>query len=318
MFVHDRCGARVFVQFRCDERPCALCAPRRVRRIRRRYELIIRKFIRPSLLTFTVPNVKAPGELPGSIQGLTQGYQLLRRDEVWPKCKGFWSLEVTWSAEQGYHPHLHVLADFPFLENWERDFRGGIAAAWSRLTGAKHEVDLARPKTPEEREGLFREAIKYVTKQWELDDSALRAILAVIGQRRMFNPFGGLEASDLASVEGKLKRLQRKIADGLAGDKLAAALERVRGLRAKIAELLELEEDDDGGARCPKCMDPLSHAFKNFTRVYVPEEEYRDLKGAPEFQTVYTGWFFKDADPGLDRSAEEVVGGVCPKMSQKT
>lgn len=253
MFVHNRCGARILIDFRCDERACRTCSPRRSRRLRRRYEPVVRKFKRPALFGLTIRNVTEAGELPGALETLTKGFEKLRRSRAWPKCPGFWALEITWSTAKGYHPHIHALIDFPWLEDWVRDM-GRITSAWRARTGALVHPDLKRPGRDKAAvEGLYQEALKYVTKQWELDDSVLRAILAVIGHRRLCNGFGGFECA---------------------------------------------EEDEESGACCPKCHDPLAFAWKNFTRVTMPEKELAAFKAdLQEYGRVYTDWFYADREP---------------------
>jgi hypothetical protein len=230
LYTHEACNARIYVPWHCDERSCSTCSPRRIRRFRRRYEATVRTMARPALVTFTVPNANSPEELPGRLESLLKGFEKLRRSVAWPQCEvhdtcserrkdgedmeawrkarraryqecnprvmGFRSLEITYKPSTGYHPHLHALADFPWLENWDKQM-GAIVDTWRGLTGARHHVDLTRPKSAYDREGLIREAIKYTCKQWELEDSSLRAILAVIGKRKMFNAFGGLEMVEI-------------------------------------------------------------------------------------------------------------------------
>ena len=185
------CGALIYVPTHCDIRACQRCGRRRSARELAKYKDQILQFAKPAMLTFTVPNAKDAAELCERLETLTKGFERLRRQKCWPKtARGVWSLEITWSAEKGYHPHLHVIADFPWLEHLDY-----IVQAWQELTGAKHHVDITRPRTQAEREQLPHEGMKYITKAWELDDDALRTILAVMGRRRMFNPFGGLRAA---------------------------------------------------------------------------------------------------------------------------
>lgn len=200
-FRHQRtnCGAMIYVPIRCKVRACRHCCRSRVARELARYKEGIASFRSPALLTFTVPNVMTPEELPAAIENLTKNFERLRRHRIWSKSiRGLWSLEITWSEAKGFHPHLHVLADFPWVSDYEREL---LVIAWSELTGAKHHVDIKRAKTPEERAGLAREGIKYVMKAWELDPAALRAILAVIGRRKLLNSFGGLRAGEKHSSD---------------------------------------------------------------------------------------------------------------------
>lgn len=227
LYTHEACEARVYVPWHCDERSCATCSPRRIRRFRRRYEATVRTMARPALLTFTIPNVFTPEELPQALEDLTKGFERIRRSKAWPKCKGFRAIEITWSGSKGYHPHLHALADFPWLADWDKEM-GAIVDTWSALTGAKHHVDLSRPKNEHEKEGLVREAIKYTCKQWELEDSSLRAILAVIGKRKMFSGFGGLKMAEVPDEESgalcpkchekPFSIIRRKLSEGQVAD----------------------------------------------------------------------------------------------------
>lgn len=185
----DYCGARILSPQSCDVRACRRCAKRRTGRLIEAYARQVQTFKMPALVTFTVPNVQTSAELPAALELLVKGFEKLRRRSVWPKrARGFWSLEITWSAEKGFHPHIHCVADLPWLKL--RD----LATTWTALTGAKHQPDVKRAGTPELKEGLVREGTKYTTKEWELEDEPLRAILAVTAGRRMFNPFGGLRA----------------------------------------------------------------------------------------------------------------------------
>jgi len=185
----DRCGAIVVAPQSCDCRACRKCSRRRIGRVLTRYQKAVMSFRHPALVTFTVPNVMTAEELPGALKKLVKGFERLRRRSVWKKCRGFWSLEITWSVMKGFHPHLHCVVDLPWI-----DLRG-LARDWKDLTGGLHEPDVKRPRSPSERAGLAAEGVKYVTKSWELEDAPLRAILAVIGGRRMFNAFGGLKAA---------------------------------------------------------------------------------------------------------------------------
>lgn len=190
-FHHKRitCGANIFIPASCDVRACRHCGKARTAREVARYSDGIAGFHRPALLTLTVPNVETVDELCKALETLTKGFERLRRHKEWPKAaRGVWSLEITWSEDKGYHPHIHAVCDFPWV-NFE-----WLNAAWEELTGAKHRPDVTRPRSQEERDRLPWEGMKYVTKAWELPPDVLRTLLAVLGRRRLFNSFGGLRA----------------------------------------------------------------------------------------------------------------------------
>lgn len=190
-FVHKRiiCNASIFIPTSCRVRPCPHCGKARTARELGRYAEQVEGFKMPALLTLTVANVDTIEELCKALETLTKGFSKLRRHKLWPKgARGVWSLEITWNKDTGYHPHIHAVVDLPWIDlRW-------LSKAWFDLTGAKHCPDVTRPKTAEERQNLPYEALKYVTKAWELPKDVLRGILAVIGRRKMLNSFGGMRA----------------------------------------------------------------------------------------------------------------------------
>ncbi len=190
-FVHRRiiCNANIFIPTSCDVRACQHCGKARTGRELARYGDAIRAFRMPALLTLTVPNVMTIEELPAALETLKKGFEKLRRHKLWPKgAKGVSSLELTWNVDTGYHPHIHAVCDLPWL-NFE-----WMNQAWEKLTGAKHRPDVKRPQTQAAREGLPYEAVKYITKAWELPPDVLRNILAITGKRKLLTAFGGLRA----------------------------------------------------------------------------------------------------------------------------
>lgn len=190
-FVHKRiiCNASIFIPTSCDVRTCRNCGKSRTRRELGRYLDGIRSFAHPALLTLTVPNVMTLEELPAALENLTKGFERLRRHKLWPKgAKGVWSLEVTWSEAEGYHPHVHAVCDLPWV-----DFKW-LASAWEKLTGAKHQPDVKRPSSEAQKARLPFEGIKYISKAWELPPDVLRGLLAILGRRKMLNAFGKLRA----------------------------------------------------------------------------------------------------------------------------
>ena len=160
-------------------------------RVQRRYARDVAAFRHPALVTLTVPNARTPEELEAALGLLLGGFRELRRRKAWPKkARGLWSLEVTWSAERGFHPHLHVVCDLPWADFEE------LSAEWQRLTGARHRPDVKRAISARQRAGLLREGIKYVAKAWELPEEALLVVASALAGRRMVQPFGGVRAHD--------------------------------------------------------------------------------------------------------------------------
>lgn len=198
---HLVCGARIVAAIACNSRVCPKCAPRRAADLVAQYTHAIRNFRLPTLLTLTVQNVFTAAELPEALDRLVGGFLALRRRKVWPKkAPGIWALEIVWTEEKGYHPHLHVIVDLPRIDDLQE-----LARVWTDLTGAKHQPDVKRAWSPEKKAGLLREGVKYITKAWEVQpgkldasgEEPIRAILAVLAGRRAVQPFGDLVVEEI-------------------------------------------------------------------------------------------------------------------------
>lgn len=183
---HD-CGAKWSVPQSCNRRTCGRCSKSRASRTQARYGHAVAAMKWPALVTLTVPNARTPELLEVQLGVLVQGFRELRRRGVWKDCPGLWSIEVTWNPRTGYHPHIHAIVDLPFVSLRE------LSAEWERLTGARAQPDVKRAITPEQKLGLCREGIKYVSKPWELPEDVLEVLAGVVAGRRLVQPFGGLE-----------------------------------------------------------------------------------------------------------------------------
>jgi hypothetical protein len=108
------------------------------------------------------------------------------------------ALEVTWSEEAGYHPHLHVLFEGRFAD------LDGFKAQWMRAVGGKHHPHIVRPKKhgDDGRRDMLHEVLKYVLKPSKtMPPEVEAAVLSVIDHRRTFRTFGGLLADELDNQE---------------------------------------------------------------------------------------------------------------------
>lgn len=190
-----------------------------------------------SLITLTIRS-RDPGELKPMLRDLHRWYARLVRRTLWrggrcraradcklprdpdrpgwrqrhPKFTGWLrALEITVN-KNGWHAHLHILAEAPYLDQRE------LSAAWRSITdGAGYIVDIRRVT---ELRGGVREAVKYVTKPETIVPQrrylAAELLLALRGIRRWsaggrfriaLRDFGELEAAaDTAAghVYGKL------------------------------------------------------------------------------------------------------------------
>ncbi len=96
---------------------------------------------------------------------------------------GFATFEVTYHDDTGYHPHRHLTVDSWYIP-WPL-----LAALWRAATdGAGEIVDIRA--VSRDRKGML-EAVKYVTKAWEIPkDKAGELRQVVFGKKRVW-PLGG-------------------------------------------------------------------------------------------------------------------------------
>jgi len=185
---HSNCGAIVAFPTRCDSRACKRCASFRGARLRSRYQQPLMDIKALSMLTFTIKNVMTLAELPEALETLMKGWERIRRRKVWNKeARGVWSLEITWSKTNGFHPHLHVVGHIPWIDLDE------LHVVWGKLTGAKARPHIERARSTPDKLALIKESMKYVCKSWELDPEPKRGVLAILKKRNAVHPFGGLK-----------------------------------------------------------------------------------------------------------------------------
>jgi hypothetical protein len=131
------CGAYLARPVSCRVRVCPDCERARAARLARRFAGLTLDMARPIFWTFTVPNV-APDRLELGVDWLLESFRRLRRRAIFrggpcrkvgapapagdrclghaPIAGGVYALEATWSAQRGdWHPHIHVLADAPYV-----------------------------------------------------------------------------------------------------------------------------------------------------------------------------------------------------------
>lgn len=188
VWTHNLCGAKVATALSCDSRFCVRCAKKRVRRIVEGYRGQLRRPVRHIVLT--VPNAQKAEDLPLALYVLVEGFKRLRRRRIWRGKRGLYSVEVTWSRERGFHPHLHILVEWSGWVNYDEVHR-----VWREITRrlgceAKHRPDV---RFCRDVGGGLREALKYVTKMWCLDDEVKDVLMALFVGRRLVQTFGGLK-----------------------------------------------------------------------------------------------------------------------------
>lgn len=182
VLTHQSCGAKVLVPVRCGDRfrcrPCArIAAQRQVRSFRPRLEAMAH----PMFLTLTIKSVPL-GELRAAVSRLMSAWGRLRHRKIFKGVRGgVWSLEVTYSRENGWHPHLHAIIDGGYIP------QAVLSREWLEITGDSRIVDIRAVKR---LHSAARELLKYVTKPWELGEGELGELASVFTGRRRSDSWG--------------------------------------------------------------------------------------------------------------------------------
>ncbi len=216
--------------YRCRYRLCLECAKERQRRAYGRLYPILSGYQRayrhdrPCLITLTVKSSFEP--LSVHDRRFKLWFKRLRRSKRWKHCiraavAGF---EFTFSAETGWHYHVHILA---FRKVWYE--QAEIAAQWEKITqGAGQIVDIQSKGT---LRTMTDEVLKYCFKPADLTKWGVPQILE-------FNAMRGVR---LGECYGELRGMKLDDERDLDGEQ-------------------ETEREHDGlfvGAPCPCCGEPL-------------------------------------------------------------
>lgn len=262
----------------CGSRLCPRCRARAeawaARRIGQLIDEARRQSSRLRMLTLTVANLPA-GELQRGVDGLLGAWDRFRRRRVWSDLVdgAVAILEVTYDAETGWHPHLHVVWAGPLPLN-----RDAAVAAWVECAAAEGMrangggVDVRQVTRP------ARYLAKYVSKGLPRDvpDMAWREFVRALWDFRTVRVYGSLRGLRL---------------DG--DDPPALACEHCgRDLDPLAGRLITRWEADwrRGIAHGPPPLPPDAFTSARSMRQWVPQSLERDEKG---FGTH--GWMRADA-----------------------
>jgi hypothetical protein len=190
---------------------CPVCAIRRgVRTLRSYHEraLYLADKFDFYLVTLTVKNGPDLFERYNHLKHAFKRLRTRGRDGygVWSRVSGaVWSTEFTYTDENGWHPHLHVLVAVPKGEAPIRYGQGSqLAADWLAVTGDSFIVHSARVAgSGDELAGGLCEVLKYALKFSDLPlDKNWEAFLILKGKRLVQSSgcFYGLELPEDADL----------------------------------------------------------------------------------------------------------------------
>ena len=149
---------------------------------------------RLSMITFTLRHNDSP--LSEQIDRLYSSFKQLRKEPCWTAAKprGYSVLEISRSTDGlTWHPHLHLLANTPYILD------DSLKAAWLRITGDSHIVDIRRVNTAardQHREYLCTYLTKPATADILMHDAILTEWIDALLHRHVLIGFGKPKLAD--------------------------------------------------------------------------------------------------------------------------
>ena len=175
----------------CRSRWCYHCSRARAGRIAVSTRAWTSGIARPKLLTLTLKHTSAP--LAMQLDALYRFFRKLRSRRKFSRLVhgGIWFCQVTKTADEEWHPHLHCVLDAEYVPH------PMIKALWEQITHGSTIVDIRTVTSPEKAANYVA---RYVARpanlaDYETDD-ALEIIEAFEG-RRLVGCWGTAREADL-------------------------------------------------------------------------------------------------------------------------
>ena len=177
----EGCGHKRYVVYHCQSRICPICSWS-ISKDRAKYsEALLAQMQYPKFLTLTMPMWK--GNPRDGIKYLREAFTKLRSRKLWKVVRGgCYQIELKWK-NPGWHIHVHVLLDAPFLPKQH------IFSAWREILKTPYaSIDIRACRTKAQR----RYVTKYVSKNEDFHGDEYLAVewyLATKGSR-LYGTFG--------------------------------------------------------------------------------------------------------------------------------
>ncbi len=175
------CGKSWYITDHCRLRVCPLCSFKRARKRAEYIEHLTRNMEHPKMLTLTMPRwTEDPGE---GIDHLRACWNKLRRHKLFSKVTGgCYNIELK-PKEDGWHIHMHVMLDCPYLPYQN------IFSAWKAITGIYcPEIDIRSAQGKGPREYLVKDASKSVA--YDTNPTDIVRWYEATKNKRLFSTFG--------------------------------------------------------------------------------------------------------------------------------
>jgi len=177
----ESCGHSKYVVYHCGNRICPVCSWK-VSRDRARYsEAMLQNMQYPKFITLTMPTwTRDPRD---GIKFLRAAFTKLRGQKIWrPVVGGCYQIELK-SKENGWHIHLHILMDAPYMPKEK------IFSAWKKILGLDFvSIRVKACRTKAQRAYV----VKYVSKNDDFHNDAEAAAdwYEATKGTRLFGTFG--------------------------------------------------------------------------------------------------------------------------------
>ncbi|MCK4302745.1 MAG: protein rep [Candidatus Eisenbacteria sp.] len=175
------CTHTWYVPFHCRSRVCPVCSAKTSRLRASFLEALSAEMAYPKFLTLTMQRWTADPR--DGIDFLRGAFTRLRRSRLFRKVKGgAYQIELLRKPD-GWHIHIHVLMDAPYIPYQK------IFSAWRRLVGGyPPQVHIEVAATQAQRSYICKYTTKSVAYEGNLDDVV--AWYLATQARRLFGTFG--------------------------------------------------------------------------------------------------------------------------------
>lgn len=177
----ENCGHKKYVTYKCQARVCPICSWQLARTRARFSEALLKQMKYPKFLTLTMPTWT--GDPREGIKFLREGFSKLRSREIWKNVKGgCYQIELK-PKENGWHIHIHVLMDAPYLAKQK------LFSAWRDILNLPYaSIDIRAAKSERQKKYITKYAVKEA--DFNGDASAVVDWYEAVKGSRIFGTFG--------------------------------------------------------------------------------------------------------------------------------
>lgn len=211
------CGHRHDVATKCSRKWCPSCAPKRANQRAARLRHAIKLMRWPMHITLTVPNIADEEITRTMLRDLLTSFRRLRNMKLWRQnvTGGVYGMEVTNKGE-GWHPHIHIVADCRWLAlrtpQPHHDDDAAQIKAKCRCAAQELQSAWAAATRLEMHKSIWirrcdsnaaAEIVKYAIKAQDLIEcrGSASAMCAALDSCRLTSPFGSMRGLELDDAQ---------------------------------------------------------------------------------------------------------------------